>query len=320
MKKYVLNFEDILSAKERVEGFAHKTPVLTSIGIDEIVGKKLYFKCENMQRVGAFKFRGAWNAISMISEEDLENGVCTHSSGNHAQAIALVAKLKGVPAHIVMPENSPRVKLNAVKGYGANVILCAPTLEARESAAKKVMEKTGAHFIHPYNNPNVIAGQGTCSMEFIAEVENLDMIISPIGGGGMMAGTCIATNELLPNCQIIGAEPQGADDAARSFKEGKLIPQLNPNTICDGLLTSLGDMTWPILKDHLDAIYTVSDDEVCDAMKLIWERLKIVVEPSSATALAVVMSEEFKSNYNGEINSIGIILTGGNVDLNKLPF
>ena len=157
-------------------------------------------------------------------------------------------------------------------------------------------------------------------MEFIAEVENLDMIISPIGGGGMMAGTCIATNELLPNCQIIGAEPQGADDAARSFKEGKLIPQLNPNTICDGLLTSLGDMTWPILKDHLDAIYTVSDDEVCDAMKLIWERLKIVVEPSSATALAVVMSEEFKSNYNGEINSIGIILTGGNVDLNKLPF
>ncbi len=320
MNKYVLSFEDILSAKGRIEGFAHKTPVLTSNGINQIVGKNLYFKCENMQRVGAFKFRGAWNAISMIPEEDIQNGVCTHSSGNHAQAIALVAKLKGVPAYIVMPENSPRVKLNAVKGYGASVILCEATLEARESTANDVIEKTGAHFIHPYNNPNVIAGQGTCSVELIEEVENLDMIISPIGGGGMMAGTCIATSELLPDCQIIGAEPSGADDAARSFRGGALVPQLNPKKLCDGLLTCLGDMTWPILKDHLDAIYTVSDDEVCRAMKLIWERLKIIVEPSSATALAVVMNEDFKLNCPSEVNSIGIILTGGNVDLNKLPF
>ncbi len=320
MEKYVLSFEDVLSAKDRIEGYAHKTPVLTSSGIDEIVEKSIFFKCENMQRVGAFKFRGAWNAISMIPDEDLKRGVCTHSSGNHAQAIALAAKEKGIPAYIVMPENSPLVKLNAVKSYGAEVIMCTPTLEARETTAKSVIERTGAHFIHPYDNPNVIAGQGTCSLELIEEVGSLDAIISPIGGGGMMAGTCITIRELLPNCNLIGAEPSGADDAARSFNSGALIPQLNPNTICDGLLTSLGEMTWPILRDNLAAIYTVSDEEVCSAMKLIWERMKIIVEPSSATALAVVMSEEFKQNCPVSIKSIGIILTGGNVDLNKLPF
>jgi threonine dehydratase len=320
MEKYVLNFEDVLAAKNRIEGYAHKTPVLTSNGINEIVGKKIFFKCENMQRVGAFKFRGAWNAISMIPFEELKKGVCTHSSGNHAQAIALVAKEKGIPAYIVMPENSPIVKLNAVKSYGAEVIMCTPTLEAREITAKSVIERTGAHFIHPYDNPNVIAGQGTCSLELIEEVGDLDAVISPIGGGGMMAGTCITISKLLPDCNLIGAEPSGADDAARSFESGTLIPQLNPNTICDGLLTSLGEMTWPILRDHLNAIYTVSDQEVCSAMKLIWERMKIIVEPSSATALAVVMGEKFKLNCPESVKSIGIILTGGNVDLNKLPF
>ena len=320
MRKYVLNFEDVLSAKKRIAGYAHKTPVLTSSRINEIVGKKLFFECENLQRVGAFKFRGAWNAISQIPKDVLNNGVCTHSSGNHAQAIALAAKEKGVPAYIVMPKNSPSVKLNAVKGYGAEIILCEPNLKARETNAKKVIEQTGAYFVHPYNDKNVIAGQGTCSLELIEEVGHLDAIISPIGGGGMMAGTCITTKKLLPNCMIIGAEPSGADDAAKSFESGKLIPQLNPNTICDGLLTSLGEMTWPILKDCLDSIYTVSDKEVCTAMKLIWESMKIIVEPSSATALAVIMSEKFQSDCPKEVVSIGVILTGGNVDLNKLPF
>ena len=254
----------------------------------------------------------------MLSEEEAKKGVCTHSSGNHAQAVAYSAQKRGIPAYIVMPNNSPDVKINAVKGYDANVTLCKPTLDARRTTLEKIASETGAAVIHPFNNPNVIAGQGTAALEMIEDIGELDAMIAPIGGGGLMSGTCITTRSLLPNAKLFGAEPKGADDAYRSLKEGILLPQENPDTICDGLLTSLGENTWEILKDHLDSIYTVSDDEVIKAMKLIWERMKIIIEPSCATPFAVVMSPEFKQLEG--IEKIGIILTGGNIDLSKLPF
>jgi len=318
MGKYAASIEDVRAAAKRIEGVGHRTPILTSEILDQLAGRKLFFKCENFQKIGAFKFRGGWNAISMLSDKDAEKGVCTHSSGNHAQAVAYAALKRGIPAYIVMPNNSPDVKLEAVKGYGANITLCEPTLEARQITLKEIAEKTGAEVIHPFNNPNVIAGQGTAALEMIEDIGHLDAMIAPIGGGGLMSGTCITTRSLLPNAKLFGAEPKGADDAYRSLKEGKMLPQENPNTICDGLLTSLGENTWNILKDHLDAIYTVSDDEVIKAMKLVWERMKIIIEPSCATPVAVVLSDEFKALKG--IEKIGIILTGGNVDLSKLPF
>ena len=318
MRKYAASIEDVRSAAERIKGVGHRTPVLTSKTLDQLAGRKLFFKCENFQKVGAFKFRGGWNAVSMLSDGEAEKGVCTHSSGNHAQAVAYSAQKRGIPAYIVMPNNSPDVKLNAVKGYGANVTLCEPTLEARRTTLDGIAKKTGAAVIHPFNNPNVIAGQGTAVLELIEEIGELDAVIAPIGGGGLMSGTCITTRSLLPKAKLFGAEPKGADDAYRSLKEGKMLPQENPNTICDGLLTSMGENTWKILKDHLNDIYTVSDDEVIKAMKLIWERMKIIIEPSCATPVAVVMGPEFKQLKG--IEKIGIILTGGNIDLAKLPF
>ena len=318
MEKYAASIDDVRSAAKRIEGIGHKTPVLTSKTLDQLAGRKLFFKCENFQKVGAFKFRGGWNAVSMLNNKEAEKGVCTHSSGNHAQAVAYAAQKRGIPAYIVMPNNSPDVKLDAVRGYEAKVTLCEPTLEARRTTLEKIAEKTGATIIHPFNNSNVIAGQGTAALELIEEIKNLDAIIAPIGGGGLMSGTCITTRSLLPKTKLYGAEPKGADDAYRSFAEGKIIPQENPDTICDGLLTSLGDKTWNILKDHLEAIYTVTDDEVIKAMKIIWERMKIIIEPSSATPVAVALSNEFKALKGME--NIGIILTGGNVDLSKLPF
>ena len=318
MGKYAASIDDVRSAAERIKGVGHRTPVLTSKTLDQLAGRKLFFKCENFQKVGAFKFRGGWNAVSMLNDDEAGKGVCTHSSGNHAQAVAYSAQKRGIPAYIVMPKNSPDVKLNAVKGYGANVTLCEPTLEARRTTLEGIAEKTGAAVIHPFNNPNVIAGQGTAALELIEDVGELDAVIAPIGGGGLMSGTCITTRNLLPKAKLFGAEPKGADDAYRSLKEGKMLPQENPDTICDGLLTSMGENTWNILKNHLDAIYTVSDDEVIKAMKLIWERMKIIIEPSCATPVAVVMSPEFKQLES--IEKIGIILTGGNIDLSKLPF
>ena len=318
MGKYAASIDDVRAAAGRIEGFGHRTPILTSKTLDRLAGRKLFFKCENFQKVGAFKFRGGWNAISMLSDKDAEKGVCTHSSGNHAQAVAYSAQKKGIPAYIVMPNNSPNVKLDAVKGYGANVTLCEPTLEARRTTLEEIAEKTGAAVIHPFNNPNVIAGQGTAALELIEDIGELDAVIAPIGGGGLMSGTCITTRNLLPKAKLFGAEPEGADDAYRSLKEGKMLPQESPNTICDGLLTSLGENTWNILKDHLNAIYTVSDDEVIKAMKLIWERMKIIIEPSCATPVAVVMSPEFRELKG--IEKVGIILTGGNIDLSKIPF
>ena len=283
-----------------------------------MAGRKLFFKCENFQKIGAFKLRGGWNAVSILSDEEAENGVCTHSSGNHAQAVAFSANKRGIPSYIVMPNNVPDVKLDAVKGYGANVTLCEPTLDARKSTLDKIEKKTGARVVHPFNDPNVIAGQGTAALEMIEDLGHLDAIIAPIGGGGLMSGTCVTTRSLLPKAKLFGAEPAGADDAYRSLKEGKIIPQTNPNTICDGLLTSLGEYTWNILKDHLEAIYTVTDDEIINAMRLVWERMKIIIEPSCATPVAAVLKPEFKALEG--LEKVGIILTGGNIELSKLPF
>ena len=318
MGKYAVSIDDIRAAAGRIKSVGHRTPILTSQTLDKMAGRKLFFKCENFQKVGAFKLRGGWNAVSMLSDEEAAKGVCTHSSGNHAQALAFSAMKRGIASYIVMPNNVPDVKLDAVKGYGANITLCEPTLEARETTLDEITKKTGAQVVHPFNNPNVIAGQGTAALEMIEDLGELDAIIAPIGGGGLMSGTCVTTRSLLPEAKLFGAEPTGADDAYRSLKEGKIIPQTNPNTICDGLLTSLGEYTWNILKDHLEAIYTVTDDEVINAMRLVWERMKIIIEPSSATAVAVVLKSEFRALEG--LEKVGIILTGGNVELSKLPF
>ena len=318
MGKYAVSIDDIRAAAGRIKGVGHRTPILTSQTLDKMAGRKLFFKCENFQKVGAFKLRGGWNAVSMLSDEEAAKGVCTHSSGNHAQALAFSAMKRGIASYIVMPNNVPDVKLDAVKGYGANITLCEPTLEARKTTLDEIAKKTGAQVVHPFNNPNVIAGQGTAALEMIEDLGELDAIIAPIGGGALMSGTCVTTRSLLPEAKLFGAEPTGADDAYRSLKEGKIIPQPDPDTICDGLLPSLGEYTWNILKDHLEAIYTVTDDEVINAMRLVWERMKIIIEPSSATAVAVVLKSEFRALEG--LEKVGIILTGGNVELSKLPF
>ena len=318
MGKYAASMEDVIAASKRIKRHGHRTPILTNKTINQLAGKKIFFKCENFQKIGAFKFRGGWNAISSLSDKEAEKGACTHSSGNHAQAVAYAAMKRNIPAYIVMPENAPKVKIQAVKGYGAKVTLCKPTLKSRKETLEKIAEKTGAYVVHPFNEPKVIAGQGTAALELIEDVGDLDAICAPIGGGGLMSGTCIAARDMLPNARLFGAEPKGADDAYRSLKEGKLLPQENPNTICDGLLTSMGENTWNILKDHLEDIITVDDEEVITAMRLVWERMKIIIEPSCATPLAAILTPEFKKLKN--IETIGIILTGGNVDLSKLPF
>jgi len=318
MGKYAASMKDVIAASKRIEEHGHRTPILTNKTIDEITGKQIFFKCENFQKIGAFKFRGGWNTISSLSSEEAKRGVCTHSSGNHAQAVAYAAMKHNIPAYIVMPKNAPKVKIQAVEGYKAKVELCEPTLKARKETLERIAKKTGAYVVHPFNEPKVIAGQGTAALELIEDIGDLDAICAPIGGGGLMSGTCITAKHMLPNVRLFGAEPKGADDAYRSLKEGKLLPQENPDTICDGLLTSMGENTWTILKDHLESIITVDDDEVINAMKLIWERMKIIIEPSCATPLAAILTPEFKKLEN--IQTIGIILTGGNVDLSKLPF
>ncbi len=307
---------DVIKAAELIKPYIKHTPVLTSHSLNDMFGCELFFKCENFQKIGAFKFRGASNAVFSLKEKELENGVATHSSGNHAQALALAAKLRVTKAYIVMPENSSKVKVEAVKGYGAEIIFCEPTLQARESTLAEVVEKTGAVFIHPYNNFRVISGQGTAALELLQEVPYPDYIITPVGGGGLLSGTLITTSSISPGTKVIAAEPEGADDAFRSIETGKIIPSLNPKTIADGLLTSLSELTFEIIRKHIYRIITVRDDSIIEAMKLIWERMKIITEPSSATTLAVLL--ENKINLNG--SRTGIILSGGNVDLQRLPW
>ncbi len=306
-------FADICAAHERIGSVVHRTPVLTCQTLDQLSDRKLFFKCEQFQRVGAFKFRGASNVVLSLSEDEAARGVCTHSSGNHAQALARAACERGIPAWIVMPSSAPAVKRAAVEGYGATVVECDPTLEARETTAQRVIADTGAIFVHPYDDDRIIAGQGTAAKELIedlsAEGITLDAVLAPVGGGGLMSGTCIATRAMLPQAMLVGVEPSGADDAARSLAARRLIPQTSPETICDGLLTSLSDRTFGILRDHLKAIVTVTDDEVIAARTLLLERAKLWVEPSSATVLAAALHADCPIPAGA---NVGLILSGGN--------
>ncbi|WP_297087254.1 pyridoxal-phosphate dependent enzyme [uncultured Draconibacterium sp.] len=310
------NYINVEQAHKIVQKYAHRTPVMSSAGINKIVGAELYFKCENLQKVGAFKFRGACNAVFSLSEEEAQKGVATHSSGNHAAALALAARMRGIDAHIVMPENSPEIKKKAVAGYGAKITFCKPTLQARESTLAKVIEETGATEIHPYNNFYIIAGQGTAAKELIEDKGKFDIIMAPVGGGGLLSGTAISSKQLLPACKVIAAEPAGADDAYRSFHSKKWVPSENPKTIADGLLTSLGERNFKIILDKVDDIVCVSEESIVEAMRMIWERMKIIIEPSSAVPLAAIL--EKKVDVQGK--KVGIILSGGNLDLGKLPF
>jgi len=277
---------------------------------------ELFFKCENFQKVGAFKIRGATNAVFILSNKEAMKGVATHSSGNHAAALALAARLRGIKAYVVMPNNAPQIKRAAVAGYGAEIILCQPTLKAREEGLAEVVDKTGATFIHPYNDYRVIAGQGTAALELCEEIPNLDIMMTPVGGGGLLSGTAITVSAISPKTQIIAAEPEKADDAYRSFHAGRIIPSVNPDTIADGLLTSLGSLTFPIIKHYVNDIVTVTEEAIVHAMRTIWERMKIIVEPSAAVPLGAILSKCI--SVSGK--RIGIILSGGNVDLANLPW
>ncbi|MFV0593783.1 MAG: pyridoxal-phosphate dependent enzyme [Draconibacterium sp.] len=309
-------YSDVVKAHEIIKKYAHRTPVLSSSGINKIVGAELFFKCENFQKVGAFKFRGACNAVFSLSDEEAAHGVGTHSSGNHAAALELATRMRGIAAHIVMPINAPEIKKKAVAGYGANITFCKPTLEARESTLAAIIKETGASEIHPYNNFNVIAGQGTAAKELIEDKGGFDLILAPVGGGGLLSGTAITAKYLLPACRVIAAEPAGADDAFRSFQSKTRIPSVEPKTIADGLLTSLGERNFAIIMDKVDDIVTVSEENIIAAMRLIWERMKIIIEPSSAVPLAAILEKKIK--LKGK--KTGIILSGGNLDLGSLPF
>ena len=306
--------DQILEAHERIKSFIHHTPVLTSNTLNKISGTELFFKCENFQKIGAFKIRGAMNAVLSLSKEKLNNGIATHSSGNHAQAIAYAARQANAKAYIVMPNNSPKVKIDAVKGYGAEIHFCEPTLQARETILNAIVEKTGAEFIHPYNDFRVITGQATCAKELLEEIPALDFIITPVGGGGLLSGSLLSSHYFSPKTIVYAAEPEGAADAALSLKSGKIEKAFFINTIADGLLTTLGDKTFPIIKQFVKDILLVSDAEIIAAMKLVYERMKIVIEPSGAVTLAALLKN--KEIFAGK--KTGIVFSGGNVALSKL--
>ena len=313
-----LKKQTIIQAQKRIKNLIHNTPILTSESINNISGAKLYFKCENFQKIGAFKMRGALNAVMSHSSKDIKKGFVTHSSGNHAQAVALSSKIMKTNAYIVMPKSAPKIKINAVKGYGADITFCENNENARKESCQKLIQKTGANFIHPYDNNRVIAGQATCSKEIydISPKLNLDYILCPVGGGGLASGTILSTNFFSPKTKVILAEPKNASDAYMSFNEKKLIPVKNPKTIADGLMTSLSNKTFDIILGGAEKIITVSEEEIVFSMKLIWERMKIICEPSCAVPLAAVL----KTKKTFKNKNVGIILTGGNVDLKNLPF
>jgi len=305
-----ITFENICDAHKLISKYIHRTPVLTSKSINEICGCELFFKCENFQKIGAFKIRGALNAALTLHETKLKNGICTHSSGNHAQAIAYAAKILGIKAYIVMPENSPKVKTDAVKGYGAEIFFCEPTLQAREENIKIVIEKTNAEFIHPYDDYRIITGQATCAKELIEDIPDLDVIITPVGGGGLLSGTLLSVNYISPKAEVFAAEPEGAADAIYSIKSGKIEKAKYIDTIADGLLTTLGTKNFEIIRKYIKKIILVSDEEIIESLKMIFQRLKIVVEPSSATALAAII----KQKEYFQKKKIGVILSGGNIN------
>lgn len=306
----------IEEAARRIRPYAHRTPVLTCRSIDRIIGANIWFKCENFQKGGAFKFRGATNTVFSLREDEIERGVATHSSGNHAQALALAAQIRGCPAFIVMPDSSSVVKINGVKEYGGRITFCESNLASREQTLARVVQQTGATEVHPYNDYRIIAGQATAAMELIEDAPTLDVVMAPVGGGGLLSGTALSTAYFSPATKVYAAEPLGASDAYRSFSSGKLVPSENPDTIADGLLTSLGSLTFPIIREFVQRIITVREESIIAAMRLTWERMKIIIEPSSAVPLAAIL--ENKKEFEGR--KVGIIISGGNINLDKLPW
>ena len=312
----VPTFDDVLAAHARVAPYIHRTPVLTSSFLNELTGAELFFKCENFQKAGAFKVRGACNAVFGLTDEMAAKGVATHSSGNHALSLSYAAGRRGIPCHVVMPRTAPQAKKDAVLGYGGQITECEPSTSSREAVFAEVQARTGAEFVHPYNDPRVIAGQGTCSRELLEQVDGLDAVIAPIGGGGMISGTCLTLSTLAPGMEVFAAEPLNADDAARSFRAGKIIADDAPETVADGLKVPLKDLTWHFVSRHVTDVLTATEDQIVEAMKLIWKRMKIVMEPSSAVPLASILAN--RDRFKGR--RVGVIVTGGNVDLDRLPW
>ncbi len=310
------SYEDMLAAHERIKPHIRRTPVRTSDYLNDLAGCDLYFKCENFQEPGAFKVRGAANAVFGLDDEQARKGVATHSSGNHASCLSFAAMRRGIPCNVVMPRTAPQAKKDTVARYGGRITECDPSTSSREAAFAKVQAETGGDFVHPYNDPRVIAGQGTCSREFMEQTDGLDMVVAPIGGGGMISGTCLTLSTLAPETKVIAAEPEQADDAYRSFKAGHIIADDAPKTIADGLLVPLKELTWHFVSNHVSEIYTASEQEIIDAMKLSWKHLRIVIEPSCAVPLAVILKNP--DAFAGK--RVGVVITGGNVDLDKLPW
>ena len=308
--------QDVQNTSKQIAPFVHRTPVLTSQSVNSIIDGEVFFKCENFQKTGSFKMRGASNAVLSLSEEESKRGVVTVSSGNHGAALACAAKLNGMKSHVVTPKNTQQVKIDAMKGYGANLIYCEPSVESRESTFINIQEKTGAIPIHPYNDYRVITGAGTVALEIIDEVKDLDFILVPIGGGGLISGTGVVVSSLRPNTKLLGVEPESADDALRSIKSGKIVPSDYPPTIADGLRSSLGEKTFPMIKKFVSAIHTVSEKEIISSMRFVWERMKIIVEPSSAVTMAAVLNNP--ASFRGK--KTGVIFSGGNIDLSYLPW
>ncbi|WP_299955027.1 beta-hydroxyaspartate dehydratase BhcB [uncultured Roseobacter sp.] len=311
-----LTIDHVRAAHERIKPYIHRTPVLTSTYFNKLTGAELFFKCENFQKAGAFKVRGASNAVFGLSDAMAEKGVATHSSGNHALSLSYAAGRRGIPCHVVMPRTAPEAKKAAVRGYGGIITECEPSTTSREAVFAEVQEATGAEFVHPYNDPRVIAGQATCSLELLEQVENMDAVIAPIGGGGMISGTCLTLSNLASQMEIYAAEPDQADDAARSFRAGHIIADDAPVTIADGLKVPLKENTWHFVSSFVTDVLTASEQEIIDAMKLTWERMKIVMEPSCAVPMATILRnpEVFRGKR------VGVVITGGNVDLDKLPW
>ncbi|WP_171173349.1 beta-hydroxyaspartate dehydratase BhcB [Ruegeria sp. HKCCD8929] len=311
-----LTIDDVRAAHARIEPYIHRTPVLTSTYLNELTGAELFFKCENFQKAGAFKVRGASNAVFGLNDEVAVRGVATHSSGNHALSLSYAAGRRNIPCHVVMPRTAPEAKKAAVRGYGGLITECEPSTSSREAVFAEVQAQTGAEFVHPYNDPRVICGQGTCSLELLEQAPGLNAVVAPIGGGGMVSGTCLTLSNLVPEIEIYAAEPEQADDAARSFRAGHIIADDAPVTVADGLKVPLKENTWHFVSNHVRDVQTASEQEIVDAMRLIWQRMKIVMEPSSAVPLAVILRNP--EVYRGK--RVGVIVTGGNVDLGKLPW
>jgi len=313
---YIPTYEDVIAAHARIEPYIHRTPVLTSSYFNELTGAQLFFKCENFQKAGAFKVRGACNAVFGLDDETAKKGVATHSSGNHALSLSYAAGRRGIPVTVVMPRTAPEAKKAAVRGYGGTVVECEPSTSSREAVFAEVVAASGAEFVHPYNDPRVIAGQATCSKEFLEDIPDLDAVVAPIGGGGMISGCCLTLSNVSPDTKIYAAEPLNADDAYRSFKAGHIIADDAPETIADGLKVPLKELTWHFVSNHVEDILLATEQEIIDAMYLTWQRMKIVIEPSCAVPLAVILKN--RAVFEGK--RIGVIITGGNVDLNKLPW